>query len=54
MKQNFDADPNDNRIYRVVVNGDIGGNSSCNMIERAVELRDALELNRTYFRFCDT
>ncbi|KAI7722283.1 hypothetical protein KC353_g629, partial [Hortaea werneckii] len=50
MKQNVDADADDGRIYRVIVNGGIRWNSSCDMIERAMKLRDALELYQTHFR----
>jgi len=54
MKQNADADADadadDGRIYRVIVNGGIRWNSSCDMIERAMKLRDALELYQTHFR----
>jgi len=56
MKQNVDHDSDDNRIYRVIVNGGIRWNSSCNMIERAMKLRDAIELYQTHFRLlsdCD-
>merc|ERR1712070_546067 len=50
MKQNVDADSDDDRIYRVIVNGGIRWNSSCDMIERAIKLRDAIELYQTHFR----
>jgi hypothetical protein len=50
MKQNFDSDSDDGRIYRVIVNGGVRWNSSCDMIERAMNLRDALELYHTNFR----
>jgi hypothetical protein len=50
MKQNAEADSDDERIYRVIVNGGIRWNSSCDMIERAVKLRDAIELYQTHFR----
>jgi hypothetical protein len=50
MKQNFDSDSDDGRIYRVIVNGGVRWNSSCDMIERAMNLRDALELYHTPFR----
>jgi hypothetical protein len=46
MKQNVDADSDDDRIYRVIVNGGI----SCDMIERAIKLRDAIKLYQTHFR----
>jgi len=50
MKQNFDADSDDDRIYRVIVNSGIRWNSSYDMIERAMKLRDAIELYQTHFR----
>jgi hypothetical protein len=50
MKQNFDSDSDNGRIYRVIVNGGVRWNSSCDMIERAMKLRDALELYQTRFR----
>ncbi|GAB7336407.1 hypothetical protein MBLNU13_g09125t1 [Cladosporium sp. NU13] len=50
MKQNADADADDGRIYRVIVHGGIRWNSSCDMIKRAMKLRDALELYQTHFR----
>ncbi|KAI7720022.1 hypothetical protein KC353_g2500 [Hortaea werneckii] len=50
MKQNVDPDSDDGRIYRVIVNGGISWNSSCDMIERALKLRDAIELYQTHFR----
>lgn len=50
MKQNVDADSDDDRIYRVIVNGGIRWNSSCDMIERAIKLRGAIELYQTHFR----
>lgn len=50
MKQNVEADSDDDRIYRVIVHGGIRWNSSCNMIQRAIKLRDAIELYQTHFR----
>lgn len=50
MKQNVDADSDDDRIYRVIVNGGIRWNSSCDTVERAIKLRDAIELYQTHFR----
>ena len=50
MKRNVDPDSDDDRIYRVIVNGGIRWNSSCDMIERAIKLRDAIELYQTHFR----
>ncbi|GAB7336741.1 hypothetical protein MBLNU13_g10838t1 [Cladosporium sp. NU13] len=50
MKQNVNPDSDDDRIYRVIVNGGIRCNSSCDMIERAIKLRDAIELYQTHFR----
>ena len=45
MKQNVDADADadDGRIYRVIVNDGIRWNCSCDMIEGVMKLRDALE-----------
>jgi hypothetical protein len=50
MKQNVDPDSDDDRIYRVIVNGGIRWNSSCEMIERAMKLRHAIELYQSHFR----
>jgi hypothetical protein len=50
MKQNVDPDSDDGRLYRVIVNGGIRWNSSCDMVERAIKLRDAIELYQTHFR----
>jgi hypothetical protein len=50
MKQNVDADSDDDRIYGVIVNGGIRWNSSFDLIERAIKLRDAIELYQTHFR----
>lgn len=49
MKQNADPDSVDDQTYRVIVNGGIRWNSSCDMIEGAVKLRDAIELYQAHF-----
>lgn len=38
-----------NKIYRIVLNGGIRWNSSCDMIERALKLRDALHLYQDHY-----
>lgn len=40
----------DVRLYRVILNGGIRWNSACEMIERAVQVRDALQLYQEHFR----
>jgi len=50
-KQNVDSHSDNDQIYRVIVNGGgIRWNSSCDMVERAIKLRDAIELYQTHFR----
>ena len=43
----------DVRLYRVVVNGGIRWNSTCEMIERAIHLKDALQLYQEHYRAND-
>lgn len=40
----------DMRLYRVILNGGIRWNSTCEMIERAIQVRDALQLYQEHFR----
>jgi hypothetical protein len=44
-----EADTDCNKIYELVVNGGIRWNSTCDMIERALKLKDALELYQRHF-----
>jgi hypothetical protein len=40
----------DTRLYRVIVNGGIRWNSACEMIERAIQVKDALQLYQEHFQ----
>ena len=40
----------DTRLYRVIVNGGVRWNSACEMIERAFQVKDALQLYQEHFR----
>ena len=45
-----EADAEAPRLYQLVVNGGIRWNSTCDMIERAIKLRDALDLYQQAFK----
>jgi hypothetical protein len=45
-----EADPETKRLYHLVMNGGIRWNSTCDMIERSIKLRDALELYQVAFK----
>jgi hypothetical protein len=43
----------DTRLYRVIINGGVRWNSACEMIERAVQVKDALQLYQEHFKSDD-
>ena len=45
-----EAYPETERLYQLVVNGGIRWNSTCDMLERAFKLKDAIELYQQYYK----
>ncbi|KAI6852164.1 hypothetical protein KC333_g8906 [Hortaea werneckii] len=44
----------DTRLYRVIINGGVRWNSACEMVERAFQVKDALQLYQEHFRSSGT
>jgi len=44
-----EANPDNKRLYHLVISGGIGWNSTLDMLERAFKLKDAIELYQMYF-----